>query len=327
MEQKGLISVIIPVYNVERYLDQCVQSVLDQTYQNIEIILVDDGSTDGSGAMCDAYAAKYGAIVCHQKNAGQARARNIGQAQAKGEYIYFLDSDDWIEKNTLEAMYRCASDQRADIVFFEANTFVDGSAIEAKQNYLRSNTYPTGTGEAIFSRLQENGEFHPSVPLLFLRRAFLESKSLRFYEGIVYEDMLYTVVAFFRAETVAHCHESFYQRRLRPNSTVTSRPGKRHFQSICTVMRELDAWQQRENIESESLSAHIARCGFRALGLYSQLRPADKRSCHTEYEETCELIRQRKGYGNRVLVLRTYGKLPWVAGKVWEKLFSGRRSV
>lgn len=327
MEQKGLVSVIIPVYNVEKYLDECVQSVLNQTYQNLEIILVDDGSTDRSGLMCDEYSAKCGAIVVHQSNRGLSGARNAGLALAKGEYVYFLDSDDWIEKNAIDSLYRCATENQADLVFFEANTFVDSAGQRTQQNYLRTQSYSAGTGEAVFAILQQNGEFHPSVPLLFLRRSFLQNADLRFTEGIVYEDMLYTVIAFFRAKVVAHCHKVLYQRRLRPNSTVTSRPGKHHFESICTVLRQLDEWQEQEHIQSAALSAHIARCGYRAMGLFSQLEMADKRNCRSKYKEIRKLIRQRRGYGNRLLVLRTYGMLPWVLGKLWEKLFSSRRSM
>ncbi len=324
-ERKGLVSVIIPVYNVEQYLDQCVQSVLDQTYRNLEIILVDDGSTDRSGEMCDAYASNPCVTALHQENKGLSAARNAGQARAKGEYVYFLDGDDWIKHDTLEALSRCAEEQQADLVFFEADTFADNHKTEVKQGYHRSHSYLKGSGEALFSALQNNGEFHPSVPLLFLRRSFLESCSLHFYEGIVYEDMLYTVKAFFLAKTAAHCPGAFYQRRMRPKSIVTSRPGKRHFQSICIVLRELDAWQQREAIRNEALSAHIARCGFRALDLYGQLKHTDRTDCYEQYRQICTRIRQRHGYGNRLLILRTYGKLPWAAGKAAEKLSSRGR--
>lgn len=321
MNSKGLVSVIIPVYNVERYLDECVQSVLRQTYQNLEIILVDDGSTDRSGEICDRYAASYGATVAHRSNGGQSDARNAGLALARGEYVYFLDSDDWIETHTIETLFRCAEESHADLVFFEANTFTDGMTVQTQQRYLRSRSYPTGSGADAFAMLQQNGEFHPSVPLLFLRRALLEEGGLRFREGIVYEDMLFSVMAFFRAGTAAHCHETFYQRRLRPGSTVTSRPGEKYFRSICAVILELDEWRQKERIESWALCVHIARCGFRAMGLYAKLRPADKKECRSLYQEIRQLIRQRKGFGNRTLVYRTYGVIPWAAGKALEKLF------
>ena len=103
MENQALISVIIPVYNVEEYLHECVDSVINQTYKNLQIILVDDGSTDSSGKICDEYAENDKRItVVHQKNGGLSVARNTGLSNAHGDYVYFLDSDDYIKKMRLK---------------------------------------------------------------------------------------------------------------------------------------------------------------------------------------------------------------------------------
>ena len=100
---KDLISVIVPVYNVEKYLEKCLNSLVNQTYQNIEIIVVDDGSTDNSGRIADDFALKYDIIkVIHTKNGGLSAARNVGIENAGGEYIAFVDSDDWVDVNTFE---------------------------------------------------------------------------------------------------------------------------------------------------------------------------------------------------------------------------------
>ena len=103
---EDLISVIVPVYNVEAYLDRCMYSVLNQTYQNLEILLIDDGSTDGSPALCDAYAAKDRRIkVLHKPNGGLSDARNAGLALAQGAYIGYVDSDDWIESDMYASLH------------------------------------------------------------------------------------------------------------------------------------------------------------------------------------------------------------------------------
>lgn len=105
MEQKPLISVIVPIYRVERYLSKCVESILNQTYRHLEIILVDDGSPDGSGAICDEFAEKDSRIrVIHKENGGLSDARNAGIQVAGGEYLAFVDGDDWIEPDMYEAM-------------------------------------------------------------------------------------------------------------------------------------------------------------------------------------------------------------------------------
>ena len=153
------ISVIIPVYNVAQYLDQCVMSVLNQTMNNLEIILVNDGSTDGSGEMCEEYAEKDArVVVIHQKNQGLAAARQAGLNIAQGEYIGFVDSDDWLEANMYEEMYQAVKENDADIVF--CNVYRNESKKE--QVYFTPGLYNRSQMmETIFPRLlagfDENG--------------------------------------------------------------------------------------------------------------------------------------------------------------------------
>lgn len=111
------VSIIIPIYNVERYLRQCLDSIANQSYTNIEVILVDDGSTDGSGAICDAYAAADMRFrVIHQQNAGAANAKNTGLDVVTGAYVAFVDSDDWVERNWIASMVRAVESEMADVV-------------------------------------------------------------------------------------------------------------------------------------------------------------------------------------------------------------------
>lgn len=112
----NLISVIIPIYNAEKYLEKCIESILIQTYKDFELILVDDGSKDNSGKICNEYAEKDSRIrVIHKKNAGVSAARNTGIENAKGEFIAFVDSDDWLEKNSLKILHREITEQNADL--------------------------------------------------------------------------------------------------------------------------------------------------------------------------------------------------------------------
>ena len=111
-----MISVIIPVYNVEPYLRKCLDSVVNQTYRNLEILVIDDGSTDGSGAICDEYASDRRMRIFHTENRGLSCARNLGLDEAKGEWIGFVDSDDWIEPDMYEALLKKAEETGADIV-------------------------------------------------------------------------------------------------------------------------------------------------------------------------------------------------------------------
>ena len=115
----SLVSIIIPIYNVEQYLDRCIKSVINQTYKNIEIILVDDGSTDKCPEICDQYAQKDNRIVViHKENGGLSSARNAGMKVLKGEYMLFVDSDDWIKGNTVEELLQIAIEHDVDFVRF-----------------------------------------------------------------------------------------------------------------------------------------------------------------------------------------------------------------
>jgi len=116
VRQEILLSVIVPVYNVEAYLSRCVDSILAQTYENLEILLVDDGSTDGTSALCDTLAKKDGRIrVLHKENGGSSSARNLGIAHARGEYIGFVDSDDYVEPQMYQELYDCIEQCQTDI--------------------------------------------------------------------------------------------------------------------------------------------------------------------------------------------------------------------
>ena len=177
-----LISVIVPVYKVEAYLDRCVQSIVDQTYQNLEIILVDDGSPDNCPAMCDAWAEKDNRIrVIHKENGGLSDARNAGLREATGEFVGFIDSDDWIDIRFYEVLYRNAVDKNCQISecsFVATNgqtvcvnatgDVIICSAVEAMERHLRDIQFKQVVWNKIYHRDVitvpfEVGKFHEDV--------------------------------------------------------------------------------------------------------------------------------------------------------------------
>lgn len=148
MKNNKLVSVIMPVYNVEPYLSKSIKSILNQTYHNFELILVDDGSPDRCPEICDAYAARDGRIsVIHKSNGGQAEARNVGMAKARGDYLYFIDSDDYAEPNALEVLIDIAEKEKADLVI------ADIRVVNEHGNVLQS-----GQGQYTFD---DNTTFSP----------------------------------------------------------------------------------------------------------------------------------------------------------------------
>lgn len=140
--KKGLVTIIIPIYNVENYLDKCLGSVVNQTYQNLEIICVDDGSTDSCPQLCEEWAAKDKRImVIHQKNTGYGIARNIGIEHANGEYVCFLDSDDYIALDLVEKAYKLAEKEQADMVIWGFIRVRDGNAVGERVPRTEKDSY------------------------------------------------------------------------------------------------------------------------------------------------------------------------------------------
>lgn len=141
--EKCLISIIVPVYNVEKYLDRCMRSLLRQTYRNIEIIMVDDGSTDSCSMKCDEYAkADHRVVVIHKKNEGLGFARNSGIKAAKGKFIAFIDSDDYADKSMIEKLYTALLNNNADTCFCRYyDVLADGTPVQAREDYQKEKYY------------------------------------------------------------------------------------------------------------------------------------------------------------------------------------------
>lgn len=211
-------SIILPVYNVESYLERCVSSVLSQSFSDFEILLVDDGSTDKSPALCDDLARQHSGIrVIHKENGGLSSARNGGMEAAQGQYIWFVDSDDWIEQNALEKLYRQTSGETPDMVKF------DYIRVEEQSAPVHSNAAPGSyTGDDMLQRLLDRaffsaGKFVLSACTHIYRRDFLRQNGLTFVsERLVgSEDYLFNLQALVLARSVTVIRDTlyYYERR------------------------------------------------------------------------------------------------------------------
>ncbi|MBE5921843.1 MAG: glycosyltransferase [Lachnospiraceae bacterium] len=323
MEKSELISVIIPVYNIEKYLRECVDSVLNQTYQNFEIILVDDGSTDDSGKICDYYAESNSKVqVIHKTNGGASSARNVGMKAATGKYIYFLDSDDKIVSNALYILFERAEKEAADVLFFEAYSFRENETEMIKGNYSYRNQYNHDKGHVVLESLIKNNEFHVSIPLLFIRREFLNETRLKLVEGIMYEDMIFTYELFCKANKVVHVPESLYQRRYRAGSVMQTHKSTRNFVSAYVVFQHLNKNMSQSYILSDKASKqYISKWALNTLNLYSHLTRRERNECKEDHKCLKKEILANKAYDNKALYMRCYGIFPWFCYKVFEKVF------
>lgn len=223
------VSVIIPIYNVEAYLEECLVSILNQTLRNIEIICVNDGSTDSSGRILEKYRAEDARIkIINQCNAGLSCARNTGLRAARGEYVYFVDSDDYVETSALEFLYKEAKKDRLDILFFDGESFFDPP--ELKSGFVGADCCYRScefggvlSGTDMYVKMREKGVFRPMVWLQLLRRQYLIDEKLTFREGIMHEDILFTTCGTLQAKRVGHRNIQLYHYRRRANSITGSK--------------------------------------------------------------------------------------------------------
>lgn len=215
-----LVSVIVPVYNVASYLEQCLDSIVNQTYRNLEIILVDDGSTDESGAICDRYAEQDSRIkVVHKENGGQSSARNVALDMMMGEWVLFVDSDDWIELNTLELLFE-QKDECADLVEFGWN-FIYG---DSNKVFLNEACVMSGL-DAL--KLLVHTDIYMGLMANKLFKASYLQKS-RFISGRYYEDTPFIIEQLYKIKTYQYIAEPLYNyRRDRVGQTTEGFTPKR----------------------------------------------------------------------------------------------------
>jgi len=226
---KPKVSVVIPVYNAQKYITACIDSVLKQTLQDFEIICVDDGSGDDSDSIVREYAKTDDRFVLFsQTNKGVSAARNIGLANARGEYIYFLDSDDYIEPDTLETACHILDAKQLDIVYFDTFAFgeegIPQEDVAAKNRYYaRNHAYSAVySGKNLLYKMLENKEYSCPVWKQVVRKDFLQKNHVQFFDGIIHEDELYTLQTMLLAERVACIPKTLHHRRLRKDSIMTS---------------------------------------------------------------------------------------------------------
>ena len=317
-----MISVVIPVYNVEKYLAECVDSVLGQTYQDYEIILVDDGATDSSGAMCDEYAQKDTRIrVIHQPNGGLSAARNAGLSAAAGEYIYFLDSDDYIEPTTLVDLVSVAEQEQADVVFFDGYVFFDEcEEDDTVSRYVRKEAYATQKGRDILPQLLKNEEYRTAVPLMLFRTNYLTDHALTFREGIIHEDELFTFLVYNANGRVAHCHKQLYARRIRPASIMTSSGALRRYDSMRRIYFELSQMYREKAASGEAATMYLIRTAKSVLGKYTLLPQAEQNTVAVQHKQFKKDVMSHRGFGDIKLKIKCSGKLGNIFYRAQNKL-------
>lgn len=226
-----LVSVVVPVHNVEPYLAECLDSVLNQTLRDLEIVCVNDGSTDGSSVVLKEYETLDSRItVINQENLGLGAARNRGVRHATGDYLYFLDSDDYLKQDALAKLYECAQATNSEIVYFNTTPVFETSQLKTEFSHYveyckrRRGFDGVKSGIEMLSEMAASWDWKPMVWLQFIKSDFYRRTALCFVEDARYEDEVFALWGAFRASRTSYLEESLHYYRIRNASIMTKPP-------------------------------------------------------------------------------------------------------
>lgn len=289
-----LISVIVPVYNVQKYLEKCVNSIINQTYKNIEIILVDDGSKDSSGKLCDELKRKDNRIkVIHKKNGGLSDARNTGIKMSNGSYIGFVDSDDYIKEDMFEILYNLNKDYSADISIVSFYEIYNGTLISVRDsNKLEELTKIEAIKELLIDTKIQSYAWNK----LFKRELF---DSIQFPINKNYEDIATTLLLFEKANKVVLLEEPKYYYARRDDSIL----GKRSFKTYKDYLEVIyDKYFYLEGKYKEINIYNVYNFVLNTIRGYTNIVTADLSELNGEFEKHYELlVKLVKKYGNEII--------------------------
>lgn len=264
------ISVIVPVYRVEQYLPTCLDSIAAQTFRDFELILVDDGSPDTCGAMCEEYAADHpNARVIHQENAGLSEARNNGVKAAKGEYVTFIDSDDFVSPDYLDYLLYLAEKHEVEVSWAKCLPFPDGQTPSRPDTPEKERKIPAGQAlsEMCYGKLQ----IYACAKLY--RRELCETYP--YPAGQLYEDTATTYKIVGDTEHIAYGSRVIYYWRQRSGSITHAAIDERHFYGITAAKEQLAYMEQRY---PEAIPAARARCAMKIIDLSYRLVMGSRRN-------------------------------------------------
>ena len=273
------VSVIIPVYNTEKYLPDCLNSVLNQTLRDVEVIGVNDCSPDRCGEILDEYASRDDRVkpIHLPENRRQGFARNHGMEQATGKYLYFLDSDDTIEPETLEELSSLADKDHLDAVFFDSKERYESE--ELKKAHvppfsLRQGKYrdEVVSGIELMEAFLRQNEWTSYPQRIFWRKGFLEQNNIRNIEGSEHEDEFFAFAGALTAKRVRYVRKQYFTLRIRPNSVMTSPKMPKNFHGYLMNIYQMNEFIAERGLYSYGAEADVANMYNCAVSLYEMLK-------------------------------------------------------
>lgn len=312
-------SVIVPVYNVEKYLSACIDSVLKQSFRDYELILIDDGSRDSSGAICDEYAGRDGRIkVIHKENGGLSDARNVGTACASGTYIVYIDSDDFVTSDSfLEDIYQKVQVTGSDIVLYKFSKFSDDAQELSDCTFSLAFMDQIADGDELWYELVRRDSYYGMAWIKAFRRECAVSNGICFEEGLLGEDMDWYFSLVLQAENICVIDRSYIAYRQRSGSITNSLKMK----NLTDFVYILEKWSeriQREQIgerKKTALMGALAKYYANLLITYSRLRDKEKRAYVQRIKELSYLLDY--GISTRPVQIRRMYRMTGFGGVVF----------
>lgn len=286
MQSKSLISIIVPVYNSEKYLDECIVSIRKQTYHNIEIILVNDGSKDNSLLKCIKHAKEDARIkIIDKKNGGAGAARNEGLNKANGEYIIFIDSDDVIDTKMVEILYSLIIQYKAEIAVCNIERFITQTQYKEAKICNKKKNFTIYTGKDYLRELILGKTDCSPCNKIYLKSIIDDT---RFLEGRINEDKIFLFELYQKCNLVVKTSETLYYYRFNENS-VTSKFNIRSF-DVLTNLKEIGAQIKEKNI---GLDAELELSWIKANIILSRRICVNKKitDFKMQYKECCNVIK------------------------------------
>lgn len=258
------VSVIIPVYNVEEYIEECLNSVVNQTLKEIEIIIVNDGTQDNSMKRIERFLSDKRIIIINKENGGVSSARNAGMKIAKGEYLSFIDPDDFIELTMMEELYKEAED--SDIIFSD---FISFDNINKTKKMEKKYVKKTRNGSMVWSN--RGLEFKSATSKLY-KRSFLEENHIFFIEKMINEDFPFNFTAFIISNNVKYINKFHYYYRQNRNGSITTNPNKeKEIESYKEIVMYLERFINRmENNNFKKTRIYLLMSYYKALSYKAQ---------------------------------------------------------
>ena len=288
----SMVSIIIPVYNTEEFVEEAVRSIMNQTLQDIEIIIINDGSTDNSLSIIRKLANEdYRIQVYSRGNQGPSATRNQGISIAKGKYLYFMDSDDYLEPEALESCFFKCEENALDFIFFDADILNKETNFNIHLNYQRKDcTSPDTlyTGSQLFTILVEKNKYSPSPCLNLINTKFLKEINLLFLPGIIHEDQLFSTLLYLQANRVMCIHKNFFKRRFRSDSIMTRKFSLKNIDSYFIITDRLFTYASEHTETRYIVDKHLSKMLNAAVWLSYKMPFKDRlyiaRRCIKDYK-------------------------------------------